>query len=154
MNSVYGAFFSALFPQAVKLLAEDRVNGILYIKKKIWQTAILSLFISLIIFVLAKMIVLFLLGSKYLPTVNVLRILIFVPVVICISNLLVIQTIIPLGHERILPRLYAGSSLLYLLLTYFLVPKYAYIGMAISVLIVELVVITIAYWFLKFKKIL
>lgn len=154
MNSIYGAFFSALFPQAVKLLVEDRANGLRYIKKKILQTAVLSLLISLIIFVLAKVIVLFLLGSKYLPTVNVLRILIFVPVVICISNLLVIQTIIPLGYEQILPKLYAGSSLLYLLLAYFLVSNYAYIGMALSVLIVELVVITTVYWFLKFKKIL
>ena len=51
--------------------------------------------------------------EKYLPTIAVLRILIFIPVIICISNLLVIQTIIPLKRERILPALYGASSLLY-----------------------------------------
>ena len=80
-------------------------------------------------------------------------ILVFVPVIICISNLLVIQTIIPLGYERILPKLYAGSSLLYVVLTYFLIPKYTYVGMAVSVLIVELVVISVAFWYLKFRKV-
>jgi PST family polysaccharide transporter len=153
MNSVYGAFFSALFPHAVKLLTNNRQDGVRYIKNKIWQTTIISLVISLIIFIFAKMLVLLLLGDKYLPSVNVLRILVFVPVIICISNLLVIQTIIPLGYERILPKLYAGSSLLYVVLTYFLIPKYTYVGMAVSVLIVELVVISVAFWYLKFRKV-
>lgn len=153
MNSVYGAFFSALFPQAVKLLAEDKARGISYIKNKIWQTGFISLLISLIIYIFAKPLVLLLLGHKYLPTVDVLHILVFVPVVICLSNLLVIQTIIPLGFERILPKLYAGSSAIYLLLAAYLVPRYKYNGMAISVLMTEIIVIIIVFLYLKLKRI-
>lgn len=153
LNSVYGAFFAALFPQAVKLLQEDCKNGIRYIKTKLWQSAGISLLISLIIYFLTPWLVPILFGEKYLPTIAVLRILIFIPVIICISNLLVIQTIIPLKRERILPALYGASSLLYLLLAYFLVPKFAYVGMALSVLSVELFVILVAYLYLKQQKI-
>ncbi len=153
LNSVYSAFFSALFPHAVKLLQEDYKQGISYIKTKLWQSTTVSLAISLVIYFLIPWFVPILFGIKYLPTIYILRILIFVPVVICISNLLVIQTVIPLNRERILPPLYAMSSLLYLVLVYFLVPKLAYVGMAISVLIVELVVVTVTYIYLKKQEI-
>jgi PST family polysaccharide transporter len=144
----------SVFPYVNKLLSESYERFISFNKKlfKIAFTA--GTIISIILFVFAEPLVHIILGKGYEPSILVLRIIAWLPLVIFLSNVLGIQTLLPMNKQKSFSIILFFASMINLILSFILVPKCFEIGTAISVLTTEIFVTITFFAFIKKNKIL
>lgn len=139
-------FAQASYPHISKLMKEERARGVQYLKKMAFLITTITFPASIVIFLLAPFVVKVFLGSEFLPSVNVLRILSPLPLVIGLSNVLGIQGMLNLDQDRNFLKTIAVGSMLNLGLNVALAGRLREIGTALSWLITE-VYITSAFFF-------
>lgn len=127
----------AIYPYISKKSNDSKEVGLAFIRKVSFFVAIFTSFISLFIFVLADLLVNFLLGSQYQNSVIIVQILALMPFMIGLSNIFGIQTMLNFDRKKAFSRILIAGSLLSLILSFVLVPMYQHLGSAFSVLIVE-----------------
>jgi PST family polysaccharide transporter len=93
-----------------------------------------------LIFLFASQIGYILLGKEFSDSVDVLRILAWLPFVISISNVYGIQTMLPVNFEKEFFNIVGTAALINLVLLFTLIPGLKEIGTAISFLISETIV--------------
>ncbi len=149
-QSVSGAFYphvNKVYKDSV-VKAKDLIITILKIQ------SILGISVGLLLFILSNIVVELLFGTEYISSGTVLRILSPLCLIIGISNCLGIQTLLTFGFKKEMSRVYLKSSMISLVLSipscYFL----GAIGAAITVLIIEILVVLLLYREVKIKKIL
>lgn len=98
--------------------------------------------------ILAKPIILVFSGEEFLPSVIVLQILSFLLIVIPWSSFLGLQILYPIRKEKYGNYAVIIGALVNLVLNFFLIPRYAYVGVAVSVVCAE-TVITLAHYILQ-----
>lgn len=103
---------------------------------------------GLIIF--AKPIVLLLCGEEFLPSVEVLRILSLLLIIIPWSSFLGFQILYPVKKEKLGGIAVFIGAIVNLVCNYFFITKYGYIGVCISVILAE-TVITVAHYVFSLK---
>jgi PST family polysaccharide transporter len=148
------AFFNpltqALYPHLSNLFNTDRARAHRFIIRSLKSVGLLSFMISSLLFFFSKEIVIILLGYEYLNSVNVLRIISFLPFIIYLSNLFGIQTILNLGRSKVFTSIISSAALLSLMMGFILMPVYKEIGASITMLITELfVTISIILYLIK-----
>jgi O-antigen/teichoic acid export membrane protein len=99
-----------------------------------------GLALSIALFVGAPLIVKVFLGSKYIPSVQVIAIMSPLPVLIAVSNILGVQLLFPFGHEKRVLSVVLTAGLINLALAFILAPRWQASGMATAVVISEVVV--------------
>jgi PST family polysaccharide transporter len=135
------------------MLSESYERFIGFNKKILKIGFVIGALISLVMFIFAESIVNIVLGSEYQSSVTVLRIIAWLPLIIILSNVLGIQTMIPLNKHKPFSMILFFAAIINLSLAFIIVPKYFEIGTAISVVITE-VFITFAFFiFIKMNKI-
>jgi PST family polysaccharide transporter len=139
----------SVFPYVNKMLSESYSRFISFNKKLLKIALIIGAIISIMLFLFAEPIVKFVLGKEYQSSIPVLRIIAWLPLVIFLSNVLGIQTMLPLNKQKSFAILLFIAAMINLSLSFILVPQYFAFGTAISVLTTEIFV-TIA--FLVFVK--
>lgn len=85
---------------------------------------------------------------------NLLRIMIVTQFVISLSMILVNLIIIPSGFSSYLKRVYLYALIFYFSIVYLMVKSYGVYGVALSILLVELLIVALFYLFIKNKSIL
>ena len=100
--------------------------------------------------ILAKPIILVFSGEEFLPSVIVLQILSFLLIVIPWSSFLGLQILYPIRKEKYGNYAVIIGALVNLVLNFFLIPRYAYVGVAVSVVCAE-TVITLAHYIFAMK---
>jgi len=145
---------TAIFPHLSKLFQESKTSAIKFIKNYLKLSVSIAIIVTIIMFILAKPIVLIVLGNNYLSSVNVFRIIVFLPLIILLSNIYGIQIMLNLGYKKEFSRIILFAGIVNLILSVILVPLYFEIGTAIAVVITELIVTTGMYYFVNRKKIL
>ena len=156
-NAVQGLFNNAaqtVFPHLSKLFSESKLKALGFIKKYMKLSVTVAAVITFFMFVFADKIVLVILGNNYLPSINVFRIILFLPLIILLSNIYGIQIMLNLGYKKEFFRIILFAGIVNLIFTLILVPVYFEIGTSIAVLITESVVTLSMYNFVKKKKIL
>jgi PST family polysaccharide transporter len=152
MNAVQGLLgpvSQALYPHLTKIVHNDKSEGIKAIQQALFRIAGVGLIISLGLFVAAPVIVRLLFGVKYqIATTEVVRILSVLPFIICLSNVFGIQTMLPFGLTKPFSRILIISSILNVVLLLILIPRYSYVGTAISVVITEVSVTSMMLFYL------
>ncbi|MBK7632827.1 MAG: polysaccharide biosynthesis C-terminal domain-containing protein [Ignavibacteriales bacterium] len=145
----------SVFPYVNKMLSESYDRFISFNKKlfKISFSCRCSYYFDNVIH-FAEPIVNIVLGKEYQSSILVLRIIAWLPLVIFLSNVLGIQTMLPLNKHKSFSIILFIAAVLNLTLTFILVPIYFEIGTSIAVLITETFVTLGFFVFVKRNKIL
>ncbi len=154
MQGLFQNASQAIFPHLSKLFQESKLSAIRFIKNYLKLSVSIAIIITIIMFILAKPVVLIVLGSNYLSSVNVFRIIVFLPLIILLSNIYGIQIMLNVGYKKEFFRIILFAGIVNLILSFILVPMYFEIGTAIAVVVTELIVTAGMYNFVRKKKIL
>jgi polysaccharide transporter, PST family len=150
-KGLYTPVSQAIYPLIGKKIHEDKQVGLAFIKKTTWIVGTGMFVISWALFLLAGPIVHLLLGSQYQQSVLLLQIMAFLPFIITLSNIYGIQTMLNLGYKQAFSRILVMAAIIGLGLSFLLVPIYEDLGAAITLLIVEVFVTVVMYFYLKIK---
>ncbi len=154
IQGLFGNASQAVFPYLSKLFAESKKKAVNFVKKYLRLTVSVSIVITILMFLFADKIVLLVLGENYIPSINVFKIILFLPLIILLSNIYGIQIMLNLGYKKEFSRIILFAGIVNLILSFILVPAYFEIGTAISVIITELIVTFGMMNFVRKKKIL
>ena len=142
----------SVFPYVNKLLSESYDRFISFNKKLFKIALTVGAIISLLLFFFAEPIVNIILGKEYQSSISVLRIIAWLPLVIFLSNVLGIQTMLPLNKQKSFTLILFFAAMINLTLSFIIVPIYFEIGTSISVLITEVFVTISFFVFIKKNK--
>lgn len=143
----------SVFPYVNKMLSESYERFISFNKKLFKIALAVGVIISVMLFLFAEPIVNIILGKDYQPSILVLRIIAWLPLVIFLSNVLGIQTMLPLNKHKSFSMILFFAAMISLTLSFILVPVYFEIGTAIAALATETFVTLGFYIFIKRNKI-
>ncbi|MCD6398673.1 MAG: flippase [Candidatus Aenigmarchaeota archaeon] len=130
----------SIYPFISKLANESKNKAIRFIRKATFIIGGTTFALSCITLIFADVIVKIVLGTQYTESVNVLRIISFLPFIIGLSNIFGVQTMLTFNYKRPFSNILIAASIINIIIAFTLVPPYQHIGVSISVLISELFV--------------
>lgn len=142
-----------IYPHISKLASESKDQALRFIRKMTFLVGAGSFVLSLIVFIFADTIVRILLGSQYLESIAVLRILSFLPFIIGLSNIFGVQTMLAFDLKKGFSNILISASIVNIILAFILVPIYKHIGISFAVIISESFVTSSMFLFLQNKGI-
>ncbi|SAK68325.1 polysaccharide biosynthesis protein [Caballeronia hypogeia] len=128
---------TAAYPRISFLMHHSRGDAFAFLRVMFAVQGSITLATSLTIFFGAPLAVRLLYGPEFLPTVDVLRWMSFVPFMAGLSDLFGVQTMLPLGMKSQFTRILIGSAVLNFLLLAILANLFGEQGAAATVLAVE-----------------
>ncbi len=143
----------SVFPYVNKVLSKSYEQFIRFNKKLLKIVFAAGIIISLFMFLFAEPIVNIILGKEYQPSVLILKIIAWLPMIIFLSNVLGIQTMLPLNKQKSFAITLSFAALISLTLSFILVPVYFETGTAVTALVTETFVTIAFYIFVKRNKI-
>ncbi|WP_048717619.1 flippase [Bacillus sp. 522_BSPC] len=153
VNNLITPIGQSIFPHVNKLFSESKIKGLRFLKKVLILVTCLSLVFSFTIFNFSSTIINIFYGEEYKSSIEILKILSFVPFLVAISNIFGTQTMLPLGFHKQFSSIIVIGSLVNILLAFTLVPKYTYFGTGFGALFSELLVALFMMMYLKYKGI-
>jgi len=151
IQGLLGPISQTIYPYVTKLMNESKEIAIRFIRKITLLIGVFSFALSLIVFIFANLIAEVILGSQYVESIIVLRILAFLPFIVGLSNIFGIQTMLPLNHKKEFSNILIFASAINITLAFILVPLFKHIGISISVLLSEIFVTVSMFLFLQSK---
>ncbi len=155
--AVQGLFENAsqtIFPHLAKLFNESKAQAVSFVKKYIFIILSIAFILTFILLVFSRELILLVLGSSYLPALTVFRIIIFLPLIILLSNIFGIQVMLNLGYKKEFFKIIFLAGIINLLISFLVIPVYYEIGTALSIVISEVFVTAAFIHFVKKKKLL
>ncbi|WP_207626748.1 flippase [Parendozoicomonas haliclonae] len=154
VKGLYAPIAQAIYPMIGKKMHENQKEGVTFIQKTTWIVGGGMFLISTVLFVLADQIVNIMLGWQYAESILLLKIMAFLPFIICLSNIFGIQTMLNLGYKKEFSVFVVIGAALGMILIFCLTPIYAAVGVSVSILLVEMLITIMLGIFLifKFKK--
>lgn len=143
----------SVYPYISRLVSESRERGLKFIRKVTFLIGGVSFILSLTIFIFADLIVKILLGSQYIDSIIILKILSFLPFIIALSNMFGIQTMLTFNYKKAFSNILICAGIINILLAFILVPLYQNIGISFAVLISEIFVTVSMFIYLQRKGI-
>lgn len=150
-KGLYQPVSQSIYPLIGKKIHEDKQAGLTFIHKTTWVVGTGMFVISVLLFLLAEPIINLLLGQQYQQSVLLLQIMAFLPFIIALSNIFGIQTMLNLGYKQAFSRILVAAAILGVGLSLVLVPMYEGLGIAVTLLAVEVFVTVIMYFYLKVR---
>jgi polysaccharide transporter, PST family len=139
-----------LFPHIGRTMRQSAEQGIAMVKKYMKWVSVFTLLLTAFIFFFAKPIVLLLFGRSFLPSVVYLRILAFMPFVSGLNNLVSIQGLLNLKKDRQYLFMTLFIFALSMILNFLFVPIYRAAGTAAILISLEVVMTSVAsFWLFK-----
>ncbi|WP_213229775.1 flippase [Caballeronia sp. NK8] len=131
---------TAAYPRVSFLMHHAREDAFAFLRKMFVVQAVIVSLISVCIFFGAPLAVKLLYGPKFLPTVEVLRWMAFVPLMAGLSDLFGVQTMLPLGMKAQFSRVLMASAVVNFGLLAVLATLFGEQGAGATVLITETLV--------------
>jgi len=135
----------AIFPHIGKLASESKATALAFAAKVGKLVSVVTLILSVGLFVGAPQITRIILGEQFVASVAVVRILSFLPFIVGLSNILGVQIMVNFGLKRALTRILGVAVLIDILLAFILVVPLHHIGVSIALLVAE-VFVTVAMY--------
>jgi len=151
VKGLYQPIATAIYPLISKKMNDDKKAGLNFIKIIIKYVCGYMSAISFVLFFFAEPIVHLLLGRQYQQSIVILKIMAFLPLIVSMSNIYGIQIMLNLGYKKMFSRIISIAAFLAIVLSLLLVPLYAALGTAITLLIVELFVTFAMYYYVQIK---
>lgn len=152
-QGILSSMSQSVFPYVNKLLAESYQKFISFNRKLLKISFMIGMIISSTLFLFAEPIVKIVLGNEYSPSVIVLRIIAWLPLIIFLSNVFGIQTMLPLNYQKRFSQILFLAALINLMISFSIVPSYFEIGTAVSMLVTEIFVTLSFFIFIRMKRI-
>jgi PST family polysaccharide transporter len=152
MQALLSPLSQSLYPRFAFLFKNSFNEAVLLVKKIYFIISILGILIGTFTIIYSKELVIYILGINYLPSIPIIRIMAFVPLIVGISNLSGIQVLLNLNEKGNFMRIILVAALINLILLFILIPIDKAIGAAYSMLITEIFVTSILSLF-AYKKI-
>jgi O-antigen/teichoic acid export membrane protein len=130
----------SLYPRLSYLMAHDRPQAFGLIRRSAWIVGSVAVALLLGIAGLAPWVVPLLFGPGFADAVPLLQLMSVLPLAIGLSNLLGVQTMLPLGMKREVSVVVIGCGAVNVALLILLVPHWGARGAAISVALTEILV--------------
>jgi len=139
----------AIFPHIGKLASRSRQAALAFTSQVIRIVSVLTLGLSVGLFVAAPYIARAALGERFAPGVPVIRILSFLPFIIGLSNIFGVQIMVNFGLKRALTRILTTAGFLNIIMALALVVPFRHIGISITSLLTEILVTTLMFVVLR-----
>lgn len=152
-QGILSSMSQSVFPYVNKLLAESYQKFLSFNRKLLKISVMIGIIISSSLFLFAEPIVKIVLGNEYSPSVIVLRIIAWLPLIIFLSNVFGIQTMLPLNYQKRFSQILFLAALINLMISFSIVPSYFEIGTAVSMLVTEIFVTLSFFIFIRMKRI-
>jgi PST family polysaccharide transporter len=137
---------TAAYPHISYLMHHAREDAFIFLRKMLLVQGTLVFTMSLAIFMGAPLAVKLLYGPQFLPTVEVLRWMAFVPFMAGLTDVFGVQTMLPLGFKVQFSRILIASGVFNFVLLVLLTKLFDATGAAATVLATEtMIVLTMAY---------
>ncbi|MGY2134516.1 flippase [Hymenobacter sp. HD11105] len=143
----------ALFPYIGESFGISREKGIERIQMTAPFIVYLTALMGAAVWVLAPFIITLFYGQAFTPSIAVLRILCFIPVIMGLSNLMGVQTMVNLKMDKPYTNIIALGGILGLALNFWLASQFSYIGGAWAWLLTEASIAVIMGVYLRRKGI-
>lgn len=130
----------SLYPRLSYLMAHDRPQAFVLIRRSAWIVGSVAVALLLGIAGLAPWVIPLLFGPGFADAVPLLQLMSVLPLAIGLSNLLGVQTMLPLGMKREVSVVVIGCGAVNVALLILLVPHWGARGAAISVALTEILV--------------
>lgn len=95
-----GAVSDAIYPYISQKMKNARNEAYHFLRKQLLIYTVGGVFGGITIFFFAPCIIPWLLGDKYVPSINLIQIMAFVPLVVAISTVFGYETMLPLGMQK------------------------------------------------------
>jgi PST family polysaccharide transporter len=141
----------SLFPFIGESFGISTEKGIDQVKRTAPFVALLTALMGISVWLLAPFIVTIFYGEAFRPSIGVLRILCFVPMVMGISNLMGVQTLVNLKMDKPYTKIIALGGVLGLIYNFWLARQASYTGAAWAWLLTE-VSIAVMMWAYLYRK--
>lgn len=138
VQGLLNPFILGVYPHLSNLFNTDRARAYRFVIRSFKSVGLLSFIISSLMFFFSKEIVIILLGSEYMSSVIILKILSFLPFIIFISNLFGMQSILNMGQAKVLAVIMSSAAALSIVTAFLLIHVYEEIGASITMLFTEL----------------
>lgn len=152
-QGLYQPISSAFYPRISGLMKENPTIGFKTIRKLFIFQMYITGFISVCLFVFSDFAVTLLFGEKYIEAAFILKVLSSIPVIVGCSNILGIQTLLTCGYKKEFSKVLMLSGLLNMLMIYPACIMFNGVGAALAVLLTELFVTTLMFYFVIKLKI-
>jgi PST family polysaccharide transporter len=149
LQGVFQPVITTLYPHISQLKTQDENQSILLLKKTIKIVLLVSFTISIIIFSFAEQIVDLILGSEYSISVISLKIMSIVPVFVAIGSVISVLIMLSFGRSAELSKIYIKTGTISLIITPTLIYFFQGLGASVSVLLVELLALSLMIVYLK-----
>ncbi|SDR50062.1 flippase [Paraburkholderia tuberum] len=147
-----GPLSNAIYPRVTALFSEDSAKAFALVRKMFYLLGSTMLLASVALWAGAELIVRVAMGPGYEPAVVVLKWMALMPLLICLSNVLGVQVMLPLGMKKKVSEILIASGFFNLALLFPLVSLYGAQGAAMSALATEFLVTTsMALYLIKCK---
>jgi len=140
----------AIFPHIAKLAAQSRQAALAFTSRVIRIVGVLTLGLSVGLFVAAPYIARVALGEKFAPGVPVIRILSFLPFIIGLGSIFGVQVMVNFGLSRAMTRILTVAGFLNIIVAVALVVPFQHIGISVAELLTETLVTT--WMFIVLRK--
>lgn len=135
-----GAINDAAYPYISRLMKESQIKAFSLLRKQLFIYTGFGIIGGFLILFGSPVVVPFLLGSTYIPSILPLQIMAFVPLAVAVSNVLGYETMLPLGMEKTYSKiLFCASILNVMIIVPFIYWKDAS-GVAVAMLVTEIFV--------------
>lgn len=145
LKGAYSPISTAIFPHVSSLVKESREKAILFLRKAVRIMGGFSFMVSLITLIFAEPIVGIIMGDKYIDSIVILRMISFLPFIIALSNIFGIQTMVAFDMQRIFSKILMWSAVVNFVIIFPLVYFLEAMGLAITMVIVEMFVTIVMY---------
>ena len=129
--------------------SQSRQAALAFTSRVIRLVSILTLALSVGLFVAAPFIARVALGEKFAPGVPVIRILSFLPFIIGLSNIFGVQIMVNFGLKRAMTRILTTAGFLNIIMALALVVPLQHIGISVTALLTETFVTTVMFIVLR-----
>jgi len=139
----------SIFPYLSKLSKKSKKYSLLIIRKISLFLIIFTTIASIFGVITAKYILEFLIGNQHQESIIILQILSFTILTSSLINMFGVQTMLTFGRNRAYSKILMIGAFMNLLLNFILIPKFQHIGAALSVLIVEILIVLMMFIYIK-----
>ncbi|BCQ28600.1 flippase (plasmid) [Caballeronia sp. NK8] len=138
-----GPLANAIYPRVTALFSEDSERAFMLVRKMLYLLGSTMLLASVALWAGAESIVRIAMGPGYEPAVIVLKWMALIPLLVCVSNVLGVQVMLPLGMKKRVSEITIVSGLFNLTVLVPLASAYGARGAAMSALATEFLVTTL-----------
>lgn len=140
ISGIFSNLSLTFYPYFSERLQINKTEGLKSLKIYLKFITSFSFIPGVLIFIFSEEIILFILGKDYLNSIEVLKILSFLPFIISLSNVFGIQLMLNTGHSKEFNRIISAAAFINLILIFVFVPQINEKGAALSMLITEIFV--------------